>query len=63
MVITRPQIRSVFRRNRGAKAQLARELGVTAASIHSVILGIIKSEHLVRAVRQRAMELRASEER
>lgn len=55
--LTRTEIKGAFRRNRGAKAQLARDLDVWPQNISDWMRGIVRSKRIDAAIRQRAAEL------
>jgi transcriptional regulator with XRE-family HTH domain len=57
----RRELRRIFKRNRGAQAQLARELGLNAAIISQWFSGGFRSARIEAAARKRAAELLESE--
>lgn len=52
--LSRAEIRRVFRRNRGTAADLARELDVSATTVHMWLMGRITSERIASAAEERA---------
>jgi DNA-binding transcriptional regulator YdaS (Cro superfamily) len=60
--LRRPEIRSIFRRSRGAQAAIARELGVSAVSITQWLKGRVDSKRIAEAMQAKALALLAEEQ-
>lgn len=59
--LRRAEIRRIFDRNRGAAAQLARDLVINPASISQWMKGRIDSKRIADAARIKALDLLAEE--
>jgi hypothetical protein len=55
------QVQQIFRRNRGAAAEFARNMDISEVTVSYVLRGYLKSPRLVTAAKERAAELLASE--
>jgi len=59
--LSRQQVKAVFRRNYGAAAALARDLGITRQNIYDWLKGQGRSKKVDAAIRARAAEMLAAE--